>query len=114
MITPTQDSIERLINDFSSRNQYKCAHVFMTESCPDSLFSQISKSNVSRYIKNFKEINIAFTPYESQVFTLDSLDTFPLYYNPVRQQGQLTPHLERIAAQIATVCATLGEYPAIR
>lgn len=113
LIAPTKESIEKLIADFSGRNQYKRAHVFFTEACPDQLFTTLTKSPVKNYIKTLKEINVAFTPYESQVYVLDSPDTFFLYYNPQRQ-GSLTTNLERIAEQIATVCATLGEYPAIR
>lgn len=82
LLAPTQESVSsdwglhnlrllevnRLIGDFTVRNQYKCAHVFFTEACPDQLFSTLSKSAASRFIKTLKEINIAFTPYESQVF----------------------------------------------
>uniref|UniRef100_A0A1I7ZWD4 Syntaxin binding protein 1a n=1 Tax=Steinernema glaseri TaxID=37863 RepID=A0A1I7ZWD4_9BILA len=114
LIAPTKDSIEKLMLDFSStRNQYKCAHIFFTEACPDQLFQTLSRSPVNKYVRSCKEINVAFTPYESQVYTLDSPDTFFLYYNP-QKQGGLTTNLERIAEQIATVCATLGEYPALR
>lgn len=87
----------------------------------------LAKSAAARFIKTLKEINVAFTPYESQVvtqsnylfnlmfqvYTMDSPDTFFLYYN-AQKQGGLTVNLERIAQQIATVCATLGEYPSIR
>ncbi|GMT05231.1 hypothetical protein PENTCL1PPCAC_27405, partial [Pristionchus entomophagus] len=113
LLAPTQESIQRLIDDFSIRHQYKCAHVFFTEACPESLFNMLCKSSASRFIKTCKEINIAFTPYESQVYTLDSPDTFFLYFNAMKQGG-LTTNLERIAEQIATVCATLGEYPVLR
>uniref|UniRef100_A0AC35FEC2 Uncharacterized protein n=1 Tax=Panagrolaimus sp. PS1159 TaxID=55785 RepID=A0AC35FEC2_9BILA len=113
LIAPTRESIEKLMDDFSIRNQYKHAHIFFTEACPDQLFSMLSRSSAARYIKTLKEINIAFTPYESQVYTLDSPDTFFLYYNP-QKQNQLSANLERIAEQIATVCATLGEYPSLR
>ncbi|KAI6232360.1 Sec1 family protein [Aphelenchoides besseyi] len=114
LIAPTKESIDKLMADFpGGRNQYKWAHIFFTEACSDQLFSTLSRSPVSKFIKNLKEINIAFTPYESQVYVLDSPDTFPLYYNPQRH-GLLTANLERIAEQIATVCATLGEYPSIR
>uniref|UniRef100_A0A183C5W6 Syntaxin-binding protein 1 n=1 Tax=Globodera pallida TaxID=36090 RepID=A0A183C5W6_GLOPA len=113
LISPTKESVDKLIRDFSGQNLYKCAHVFFTEACPDQLFSTLSRNPVSRFIRTLKEINIAFTPYESQVYTLDSPDTFFLYYN-AQKQGSLTLNLERIAEQIATVCATLGEYPSIR
>jgi syntaxin-binding protein 1 len=113
LIAPTKESVDKLIADFTGRNQYKRAHVFFTEACPDQLFTTLTKSPVKSYIKTLKEINVAFTPYESQVYVLDSPETFFLYYNPQRQSS-LTVNLERIAEQIATVCATLGEYPAIR
>uniref|UniRef100_A0AC35U9I5 Syntaxin-binding protein 1 n=1 Tax=Rhabditophanes sp. KR3021 TaxID=114890 RepID=A0AC35U9I5_9BILA len=113
LITPTRDSIQKLIDDFSIKIQYKRAHVFFTEACNDNLFSMLSKSPAARYIKSLKEINVAFTPYESQVYTLDNPDTFFLYYN-AEKQILLNQNLERIAEQIATVCATLGEYPAVR
>lgn len=58
-------------------------------------------------------MNIAFLPYERQVFTLDSPDTFFIAYDP-NQSVSRAPHLDVIAEQIATLCATLGEYPTIR
>jgi syntaxin-binding protein 1 len=56
-------------------------------------------------------ISVIILPFK--VYTLDSPDTFFLYYN-AQKQGSLTNNLERIAEQIATVCATLGEYPHLR
>ena len=41
------------------------AYVFLA--CAEQLFNDLCKHQVSRFIKTLKEINIAFTPYESQV-----------------------------------------------
>jgi syntaxin-binding protein 1 len=115
LLTPTNDSIKPLIADFGcpGRTQYKAAHVYFAEACPEELFNELCKHISGKYIKTLKEINIAFLPYESQVFSLDFPDGFQCYYNQ-NKASQRTAAMERMAEKIATLCATLGEYPAVR
>merc|ERR1711963_463813 len=115
LITPTETSVKGLLNDFQSQNRtaYKAAHVYFTEVCPEERFKEICNSLAAKRIKTLKEINIAFTPYESQVYSLDTPDAFQFYYNPSRAQDR-SAGMEKMAEQIATLCSTLGEDPSIR
>ena len=63
-------------------------------------------------IQTLQEANMAFLPYESKVFTLDYPQGFSDFYSQV-SIGQSEMY-QRIADQLATVCAMLGEYPAVR
>ncbi|GMT32546.1 hypothetical protein PFISCL1PPCAC_23843 [Pristionchus fissidentatus] len=111
ILQPTKESIQRLVDDFADQKQYKRAHIFFTEACPDTLFAMLG--GIGKYIKTCKEINMSYIPYENQVYTLDSPDTFFLY-NKAAKTDDVNSDLERTAEQIATLCATLGEYPALR
>lgn len=44
---------------------------------------------------------------------MDSPDTFQCSYSPSLRSARLG-NMERIAEQVATLCATLGEYPSVR
>lgn len=116
LITPSEASVQLFQQDFISPRLalYKGAHLFFTETCPDELFAQMGRNVPKQFILTCKEINIAFLPYESQVVSLDMPEAFRAYFSPPKLTPDRTSILERMADQIATLCATLGEYPSIR
>ncbi|XP_015032655.2 protein ROP isoform X1 [Drosophila willistoni] len=117
LITPSDESVRALIRDFENpaRPMYRYAHVFFTEAIPPRIFEMLQshKDICRRYVRTCKEINISFLAYEAQVYSLDSPDTFQCLYSPAFASIR-SKHIERIAEQIATLCATLGEYPQVR
>merc|ERR1712088_402262 len=115
LITPSEKSVKGLMLDFQSQNrtQYRAAHVYFTEVCPEERFKELCNSLAAKRIRTLKEINIAFTPYESQVYSLDKDLAFSMYYGPNKASSR-SFEMERMAEQLATLCSTLGEYPSIR
>jgi len=115
LISPTEESINKLIGDFKTSNSalYKAAHVYFTAVIPDHLFKLLSKSEVAKKMKSLVEVNISFTPFESQIFSLSPQESYSLFHASQSTPGR-SSYLLGMAEQLATLCNTLGEFPSIR
>eukprot|EP00276_Gloeochaete_wittrockiana_P002319 CAMPEP_0184675198 /NCGR_PEP_ID=MMETSP0308-20130426/87656_1 /TAXON_ID=38269 /ORGANISM="Gloeochaete witrockiana, Strain SAG 46.84" /LENGTH=629 /DNA_ID=CAMNT_0027122881 /DNA_START=157 /DNA_END=2046 /DNA_ORIENTATION=+ len=134
ILTPTSKSVDALIEDYKGKPQYGDVHVFFSAKLPEALFNRIKSSAVVNKIKTFKEMNLEFLAYEASdrgsTVLLDNPD--PLRF-PAAQDPETAPNSmqilfspqyagkrdlevekDRIALELMTLCATLGEYPHIR
>jgi len=114
-ISPTQKSIELLVNDFKNTPKYHAVHLFFTTGIPDDLFHLLTDKNLSKRIKHLKELYLDFNTAESQVFHFDSPESFTkLFDTELNDPSELRTENDRIANRLVTVCITLGELPVIR
>ncbi|KAJ3021170.1 vacuolar sorting protein VPS33/slp1 [Thoreauomyces humboldtii] len=113
-ISPDPSSIQHIMDDFSQPNPpYAQIHIFCTAPLPDTLFDKIKRSPASSFIRSLKELNVDFSAPESHVFTVDLHSSLKTTFNPQSPSFQ-NYELEKIGKRLATVLASLGEYPYIR
>lgn len=73
----------------------------------------MQNSSIARHLRRLEQACIDFTPLESHTFTLKEPYALEKFYN--ESCADLLPQmLHKMALQLVSVCATLGEYPIIR
>jgi syntaxin-binding protein 1 len=107
-VSPTETSIQYIINDFNKKNMYASANIFFTNTISDNLIGKLKI--ISNSIEILKELYIDFFVFESRVFTIRSQDCFQKIYNSKTQDNAL----EDISEKVISLLATLGDYPDIR
>eukprot|EP01098_Paradermamoeba_levis_P015496 TRINITY_DN791_c0_g2_i5.p1 TRINITY_DN791_c0_g2~~TRINITY_DN791_c0_g2_i5.p1 ORF type:complete len:547 (-),score=201.85 TRINITY_DN791_c0_g2_i5:201-1841(-) len=116
-VTPNQDNVEAIIGDFTHAKgpRYARAHLFFTSHLADHLFQRISDASalLSR-TKTLKEVNVQFLAFESHSFHLELPNGFVAAFRQGLEEKALEQELRKHAAALATVCLSLGEFPAIR
>ena len=118
-ITPTVESVNRLIADYrdKKRPMYGSCHLFFTSRLSDALFGKIKASAAIGKVAGFKELNLELVCTEANSFTLSSPESLLALFAPEDSPGATETKLQeqhRIASMLATLFATLGEMPHVR
>ena len=123
-LTPTTDSISRLIDDWTPSPNKKeplyasSIFLYFSRALPEELFRKIKECKpLLKRLKVFSELNMDFVADEIRSFHFDMKSCFPqLFRTNVLSSsgGGASPTEIAIADKLVTVCATLNEYPHVR
>ncbi|CAD8191115.1 unnamed protein product [Paramecium pentaurelia] len=105
-ITPTQESIALLIEDFANAQfpQYKCAHVIFNNKMPQGIAQKIqSEQNLVKKLSTCKVFNLDFNCTNEQLFTFDMIFGLEVY------KGR-NVILQEMAEKISTVLVSFEKF----
>ncbi|XP_063720125.1 syntaxin-binding protein 1-like [Symsagittifera roscoffensis] len=109
---PTEPNIKKYIDDFSLNPcPYSKGYIFLTNTCPDSLFTMLKKARSPvKKLKGFEELYCEYICYSENAFSLEDPSHFNLHFNPkkVHERGYLNM---KIAAKLVTICVQMKHYP---
>ncbi|CAD8095841.1 unnamed protein product [Paramecium sonneborni] len=105
-ITPTQESIAYLIEDFENAQfpQYKCAHVIFNNKMPQGIVQKIqAEQNLVKKLSSCKVFNLDFNCTNEQLFTFDMIFGLEVY------KGR-NIILQEMAEKICTVLVSFDKF----
>jgi len=123
LVEPTEENVARILLDFANRKKptYSIAHVFFTRKASEAIISSLrtlvepppnkKKTFVPR-LANLFEANVDFLAIEEHVFHLDMPRALVELFGPDESRAEHCT--ARIIDGMASLCATLHEYPWIR
>ncbi|VEU33572.1 unnamed protein product [Pseudo-nitzschia multistriata] len=114
IISPTQDSIRRLLEDYEDKKKVlygDAVFLYFLAPVPKIWMEDLKQcKQLVKRLKAMAEINVDFLVREQRAFVLDMKDPFVSLF-----QGNGMKAVELKSAQkLVTLCATLNEYPYIR
>ncbi|KAL1529052.1 hypothetical protein AB1Y20_000015 [Prymnesium parvum] len=118
-ITPTVESVNRLLFDYRNKKtpMYGPIHLYFTSRLSESLLNKLKVSPCIKQIATFKELNLEFVLTEENVFHLLSPQSLSTLFKPEESPADAEMKRQehyKLATQLATLCATIGEMPHIR
>ncbi|KAL7167330.1 hypothetical protein ACSBR2_037907 [Camellia fascicularis] len=115
-IQPTKENVIMFLSDMSGRAPlYKKAFVFFSSSVPRELVNQIKRDGaVLARIGALREMNLEYFAIDSQGFVTDNERALEELFGDEESTRKGDACLSVMATQIATVFASLREFPLVR
>ncbi|KAB5564407.1 hypothetical protein DKX38_004461 [Salix brachista] len=115
-IQPTEENVNMFLSDMAGKSPlYKKAFVFFSSSITKELVSDIKKdSSVLTRIGALREMNLEYFAIDSQGFITDNERALEELYGDEEYSHKGDACLNVMASRIATVFASLREYPFVR
>ncbi|KAI9105656.1 Sec1-like protein [Phlyctochytrium arcticum] len=113
-LMPSKEAVRAFVADFSGpKPMYSAAYIFCVSALPDALFDMIKQSPARKFIQALKELNIDFTPFESQVYHFNEPRALSRLYRAT-EEAHVSTYLDRTAEKMKSLFWTLEDCPKIR
>ncbi|CAD8085369.1 unnamed protein product [Paramecium sonneborni] len=109
-ISPTQESIQRVLDDFKDKKnpQYGVVHLFLSNEIEQGLMQKIAQCNsLITKIASFKIVNLDFACTSDQVFTIETPEFLTKAYNTSQNEQQL---LKEASFKLATLLISFNKF----
>ena len=112
-ISPTQKSIQALVEDFSNlkRPKYSRVYIYFTHRLPENLLDMLVTDGVIKRTMLLKELNLSFFSKEDIVFDFDWESGLKIFNCDEEQKEKM---LQSICDRLFTVLTTLNIHPYIQ
>ena len=115
-ITPTEQSVGRLVQDWSrKRPLYRGAHVFFSSALDRKLLARIKDcAGLIAGLRSLKEANLEFEAIDMNAFTTGHPHALRRLFGEGSGGAEYNAELEAIVARLTTLFSSLKEFPSIR
>ena len=113
LLTPTEHSVRSALADFAPGTEAAYSgsvHFVFTRRLPDALLDLVRASPAVGRVRTLRELHLDFVALRANAFSLDAPSALRDLFGP-RDPGARAAELQRLAEQVATLFATLGQRP---
>eukprot|EP00884_Botryococcus_braunii_P006265 jgi/Botrbrau1/1563/Bobra.0107s0050.1 len=115
-ITPSNDSVRQVIEDFKEKPLYKSAHIFFSSSAdPRQLNAIKSSPGLIAHLKTLKEVNLELLTVDRRTFVTEEEKSLQVLFGEGAEASPaIQDEVQLISRRLVTLFASLKEFPAIR